>query len=151
MRSSSVVHHYCSCYQSNKAMQLSLLPSHPCSTRTASRLPMELDQRGAASCVQQHKGVHTKALHVAVVERNASIIQQKSKLRKTARQCIVWMHAHAQSREGAAVHGTLPYLMTPMSWPAATMPPAPCGVPLGGERKSLQCASPPECGSWGWA
>jgi len=44
---------------------------------TTSRLPMEFDKVRLSSPVDQGVGVHTKTLHVPVVEWDANIIKEK--------------------------------------------------------------------------
>ena len=54
--------------------------------RAAGGLPVELDVGDAALPVDEGVGVHAKALHVAVVERDAEVVQQKGELlRKVSR------------------------------------------------------------------
>lgn len=44
---------------------------------TLRRLPVELDERLLPGRVEQHEGVHAKALHVAVVEGDAEVVEQE--------------------------------------------------------------------------
>ena len=50
---------------------------------TACGLPVELDVGDLALLVDQSEGVHSKALHVAVVQRDAHIILQEGELHST--------------------------------------------------------------------
>ena len=65
---------------------------------------MELDIGDAAVLVDEGVGVHAKALHVAVVQRNAHIILQEGELRPytlirisalgAQRKLVGWPHAY---------------------------------------------------------
>ncbi len=67
---------------------------------TTLRLPMELDIGDLASLVDESVCVHTKALHVAVVEGHTHIIHEESELhiqchRQAATQTAAWSSQNA--------------------------------------------------------
>jgi hypothetical protein len=55
--------------------------AHSARGRTAAGLPVELDVGHAALLVEQRVRVHAKALHVAVVGRDADVVLQERELR----------------------------------------------------------------------
>ena len=113
----------------------------------------------------QGVGVHAKALHVPVVQRDAKVILQEgelqgakagvSRLQSSARR---YMKVHRQDfanqlqldracqETGKPGQGCRPHL-APSKEPGCS----PCASTQARGRKSPQCASPPGCGSWGWA
>lgn len=62
---------------------------------------MELDECLLARFVDQHEGVHAKALHVAVVERHTNVVKQERKLGGDKQQ-----QAHRRGGGGCQSRGT---------------------------------------------
>ena len=72
---------------------------------TQGRLPVELDVGHAALLVDEGVGVHAKALHVAVVQRDPNVVLQEGELQSPNERLRSWIQSpHWSTYRNIPVH-----------------------------------------------